>query len=312
MGGISLSSIKQIPGEEFARWSGICRTDGGGFCGTRTLPFKEPLKVGSDAQGLYLLCRFTSDSEPQRRIWKLTTRTKASRGEQLYQAMFEIPVEDKDGGEMDWQVIRVPFDSFSEVRGPRLVPGSPPLNTTGGLFQIGISLSKFQIGVNMTEVPNFRPGFFELQLKEIGLYTSSGSDGGKASYDAALAYVQPVKTLSKEEVEEKRPFLLKLLSPVFKFLFNEKRRRRASAARVLKKRGTTRWDLIRYGFRNRIARKGVLGAILETSALAFQESLSLVFVLTLRLVVFYPFIYGRRFVKLIAKLLQKKVQSKKK
>lgn len=29
MGGISTSSLKQIPGEPFARWSGVCRTDGG-------------------------------------------------------------------------------------------------------------------------------------------------------------------------------------------------------------------------------------------------------------------------------------------
>jgi hypothetical protein len=29
MGGISLSSMKQIPGESFVRWSGICRLDGG-------------------------------------------------------------------------------------------------------------------------------------------------------------------------------------------------------------------------------------------------------------------------------------------
>ena len=29
MGGISLSSLKQLPNEDFARWSGICRLDGG-------------------------------------------------------------------------------------------------------------------------------------------------------------------------------------------------------------------------------------------------------------------------------------------
>ena len=29
MGGISLSSLKQLPDEDFARWSGICRLDGG-------------------------------------------------------------------------------------------------------------------------------------------------------------------------------------------------------------------------------------------------------------------------------------------
>jgi hypothetical protein len=29
MGGISLSSIRQFENEDFARWSGVCRTDGG-------------------------------------------------------------------------------------------------------------------------------------------------------------------------------------------------------------------------------------------------------------------------------------------
>jgi hypothetical protein len=29
MGGISLSALKQLPEENFARWSGICRVDGG-------------------------------------------------------------------------------------------------------------------------------------------------------------------------------------------------------------------------------------------------------------------------------------------
>ena len=29
MGGISLSSLKDVPGEPYASWSGVCRTDGG-------------------------------------------------------------------------------------------------------------------------------------------------------------------------------------------------------------------------------------------------------------------------------------------
>jgi hypothetical protein len=29
MGGISTSAIRTVPGESFARWSGVCRTDGG-------------------------------------------------------------------------------------------------------------------------------------------------------------------------------------------------------------------------------------------------------------------------------------------
>jgi Complex I intermediate-associated protein 30 (CIA30) len=231
MGGISLSSIKQMPGEDFARWSGICRIDGGGFCGTRTLPFEEPLQVGKDAQGLYLRCRFTSDNEPQRRVWKLTTRTEASRGEQLYQAMFEIPYDTDDNDATDtWQTIVVPFSSFAQVRGPRLVQDGVPLNITGGLYQIGMTMSKFQMGANTTELPDFRAGFFELQLSEVGVYSNisvsrseGAAAGSESSSDVDLGIATPVKTLSKEEVEQKRPMLLKVLSPVFKVLFNEKR-----------------------------------------------------------------------------------------
>ena len=33
MGGISQSSLRDIPNQPYASWSGVCRTDGGGFCG---------------------------------------------------------------------------------------------------------------------------------------------------------------------------------------------------------------------------------------------------------------------------------------
>ena len=219
---------------------GFVGQTGGGFCGTRTLPFESPLQVGKDADGIYLRCRFTSDDEPQRRVWKLTTRTEASRGEQLYQAMFEYPSSSSsssstttsssgiDNDDDGWETVLVPFSSFSQVRGPRLVQGAPPLNTTGGLYQIGMTMSKFQMGANTTEIPNFRPGFFEMQLREVGVYSSSRSStaSSSASNDGVsvdLGEAAPIKTLSKEEVQKKRPIMLKMLSPVFKVLFNEKR-----------------------------------------------------------------------------------------
>jgi hypothetical protein len=179
-----------------------------GFCGARTLPFEGPLKVG-DAEGLYLQCRLTSDEEPERRVWKVTTRSEQSRGEQLYQAMFEMPKTRDD----EWSTVKIPFSSFVQVRGPRMVEGGAPLNTTAGLFQIGISLSKFQIGKNVTEIENFRPGYFELQLKEIGVYKADKMD---------LAVASP-NTLPKEVVAKNRPFVLKILFPIVKIFFSEKR-----------------------------------------------------------------------------------------
>jgi Complex I intermediate-associated protein 30 (CIA30) len=185
------------------------------------MPFEEPLKVGANAEGFYVLCRFTSDDEPERRVWKMTTRTENSRGEQLYQAMFEIPRAQKDDNDSEWIHVTVPFESFAQVRGPRLVEGAPRLNVTEGLFQIGVSLSKFQIGSNVTELPNFRAGYFELQIKEIGVYSKEAAKE-TATTTSHLLETDVVKTLSVEEAKKKRPILLKILSPVTNILFSEK------------------------------------------------------------------------------------------
>ena len=179
-----------------------------GFCGMRTLAFEEPLQVG-DADGFYIDCRLTSDNEPERRVWKMTTRTERSRGEELYQAQFTLPSNCTE----EWTRVKIPFSNFTLVRGPRMVEGGAPLNATGGIFQIGLSLSKFQISRNMTQIDNFRPGYFELQLQTIGLY----SDAAKS-----LQVTEP-STLSPAESRRKRPLPLKILAPVFGLLFSEQR-----------------------------------------------------------------------------------------
>ena len=161
------------------------------------------------ADGLYLKCRLTSDDEPERRIWKVTTRTEKSRGEQLYQAMFDLPKTPEN----EWSQVHIPFSSFLQVRGPRLVEGAEPLNATGGLFQVGISLSKFQMAKNVAELENFRPGYFELQLQDIGVYKNG---------DIIETVVSPT-TLDKAEAAKRRPLLLKILLPVAKVFFSEKR-----------------------------------------------------------------------------------------
>ena len=128
MGGISTSALRDVADRDYASWSGVCRTDGGGFCGTRTLPFRDPLVVG-DAKGIYLDARLASDNEPERRIWKVSIRTERSRGEELYQAAYALP---KNSGETDmltdntmdeWNRIKIPFEDFQLVRGARLVDG---------------------------------------------------------------------------------------------------------------------------------------------------------------------------------------------
>jgi hypothetical protein len=175
----------------------------------RTLPFKEPIAVG-DADGLYLECKLASDDEPERRVWKITTRVESSRGEVLYQAPFSFEASGEE-----FVRVKVPFERFRLVRGPRMIPDGPPLNVTGGLFQIGMTLSKFVFGENMGEMQDFRPGFFELQLKEIGLYKEQAA--------TAMDALASPQVLSEEEAKRRRPLLLKVLFPLSKLFFSEDR-----------------------------------------------------------------------------------------
>jgi hypothetical protein len=193
-----------------------------GFCGMRTLPFQEPLQFGNDAEGFYMVCRLASDNEPERRVWKMTTRSERSRGEELYQASFQLPAEE------GWTRVKVPFQDFCLVRGPRMVEGGSTLNTTGGIYQIGVALSKFQISRNMSEIENFRPGYFELQLEAIGVYSNSTES----------MQVAGLSTLSPEESKRKRPLIVKMLLPVSKIFFSEKSKSAAFCNESFK--GTTR------------------------------------------------------------------------
>jgi hypothetical protein len=236
MGGISTSSLRPSTNdanESFASWSGVCRTDGGGFCGTRTLPFKDgvPLRVVAENEsddgtlsrdGFYLTVRMTSDNEPDRRVWKLSTRVENNpRTEQLYQSDFEVPKQDEtsDGAfGNEWKTILLPFSGFRQVRGPRLMENAPAFDPSGGLYQVGMTLSKFQMATNMTEFQNFRPGYFELQIKEIGVYKAKG-----ATSDAATSSIELPATLTKKEADDNRPAALKILFPILKLFFNEQR-----------------------------------------------------------------------------------------
>lgn len=173
----------------------------------RTLAFEEPLQVGN-ADGFYIDCRLASDDEPDRRVWKMTTRSERSRGEELYQAQFTLPKNNTN----DWTRVRIPFHDFKLVRGPRMVEGGAPLNATE-IYQVGLSLSKFQISRNMTEIENFRPGYFELQLQTIGVYSNVGS---------SLQVTEP-STLSPAESKRKRPLIVKMLLPILSLLFSEER-----------------------------------------------------------------------------------------
>jgi hypothetical protein len=89
------------------------------------------------------------------------------------------------------------------------------------------------------------------------------------------------------------------------------RRRRQSAYRILRKRGLSRWQIIQYTFKNRVQRKGLRGAILETAMALVQDSFRLVLGLTLRVFVFLPAVLMFRIVRLISGLHKKKANSPK-
>mmetsp|Transcript_19382 Transcript_19382/g.35106 ORF Transcript_19382/g.35106 Transcript_19382/m.35106 type:complete len:489 (+) Transcript_19382:243-1709(+) len=366
MGGISTSSLRDNPTESYATWSGVCRTDGGGFCGMRTLPFASPLDADGQ-EGVFLDCMLASDEEASRRVWKMTVRTDSSRGEMVYQAEYDLQrvmeeecdlrealeearaaeaelqeamegvakmnvAEDvgkemeeakgagedlmkamndakKEDGEGDgngnggeeeecWARVFVPFDKFQLVRGPRLVPDGPKLNVTGGIFQIGMTLSKFQMGVNTTELENFRPGYFEMRIQRMGFYNTNGDAAPAVAndansndgYDNASVIDNVPDTLSKKEAQKKRPFLLKMLLPLAKVFFSEKANRRKSAMRILREeRGLSRGKAILFGIRSRKrSMGGCIPSVFKTLGILTVDSFRAVALSVLKVVLLYP------------------------
>lgn len=315
MGGISLSSLRDVPNQPYASWSGVCRTDGGGFCGMRTLPFTTPLNA-TGQEGVYLDCNLVSDSEADRRIWKMTVRTDSSRGEMVYQseydlqqALDEAKLKKSDANDDDgsWARVLVPFDKFQQVRGPRLVPDGPALNVTGGIFQIGMTLSKFQMAQNTTELDNFRPGFFDMHIQSIGFYNKE-SDSTTSTTAATSSNVPD--TLTKKEAEKKRPVLLKLLLPLAKIFFSEKANRRKSAMRILREeRNMTRPQAILFGCRMRKkSMGGAVPSIFKTMSILSIDVFRAVVKNALKVVLVYPLRAVGSLIRAVKQMLGMKVK----
>jgi Complex I intermediate-associated protein 30 (CIA30) len=329
MGGISTSTVRQTPSTQYAIWNGVCRTDGGGFCGFRTNPFNTPFMVKTnDANGgFYIKCRLVSDNEPDRRVWKISTRTKPDRGELLYQAPFDLPKrkntavgfydDHRDADDIEWQTIYVPFETFRLVRGPQLVENGPPLNVSGGIYQLGMTMSRFVFAAssaNGTRVektlPNFRDGFFELHIEEMGVYTPGQSSvtsiekQDEGSIDTKLQQrILPLDVLTKVEVKQKRPILVKALFIVAKIFFSEQSQRRKSTMRILQEKyNMTRFKAIVWGFHRRLTistiqheRQGVLqkygrtvSSLFTTVSILCIDILRATLSLPLKILLFYP------------------------
>ena len=156
-----------------------------------------------------------------------------------------------------------------------------------------MSLSKFVIGVNTTELENFRAGFFDLQIRQIGFYNN-------ANTGEDVPGVVPVDTLSKAEVDKRRPLLLKILLPISKLFFSEKANRRRSAMKLLQKRGFSRTKAIVWGIKTRAAGSFV-PSLLKAAAIVGIDSFRAVLGTALKVCLFYPFVFLGKFVKLIKK-----------
>lgn len=221
----------------------------------------------------------------------------------MYQSQFdlqkEIDAAKASGGE--WAEVKVPFDSFQLVRGPRLIPDGPKLDVSGGIYQIGMTLSKFKMAVNTTQLENFRDGFFEMRIKEIGFYEVGAQ---KTASD-----INVPDTLSKKEAESKRPLLLKMLLPVAKVFFSEKANRRRSAMRILREeRGLSRGQAIRFGIRTRTKTLGLLPSLFKTCAILSIDSFRGVLLNVLKIVLVYPLRIVSKTIRAVKKALGMKVR----
>jgi hypothetical protein len=309
MGGISLSALKDVPSAPYASWSGICRTEGGGFCGMRTLPFMQPLNA-TGMDGVYVDCRLASDKEPEKRVWKMTLRTDPSRGEQVFQSEFDLAQAMKrcSSDEEDSMArVYVPFENLQMVRGPRLVPDGPKLNVTGGIFQIGMTLSKFKMAQNTTTLDDFRAGYFDLHISKIGFYSNLIESDAIETISEAMV----PDTLSKREAERKRPLPLRLLLPIAKLLFSEKANRRKSAMNILKeKRKMSRMKAILFGIKSRRKSIGIVPSIGKTVGIIAVDSTRTIVKQVLKLVFLYPLRIVGFIVRSIKKALGMEVKKK--
>ena len=214
----------------------------------------------------------------------MTLRTEASRGEKVYQAEYNLQEAMNDAAaaaaapsssnNSSWARVMIPFNNFQLVRGPRLIPNSPKIDVaSSGIYQIGMTMSKFKMAINTTEIDNFRSGYFELQIQRIGFFTTATYSDNAEKNDVAvndmssnnsssMMMVVVPDTLSKSESMKRRPIVLKLLLPMIRLILGtEQTSRRKSAMRILRtSRGMSRLRAIRFGFQYHRKSFGTLGS----------------------------------------------------
>ncbi|KAG8469793.1 hypothetical protein KFE25_006248 [Diacronema lutheri] len=153
MGGISQSALVPSYDGECASFLGVVRTDGGGFCGTRSRLLSKPLNLGGYS-GIYL--RVRGDGKR----YKLNVRTSEEVGELVYQCAFLPPAE--------MATVRLPFTAFRLVKRSNPVPSPPPLDPHT-IYQLGVVLSRFAFGEESSN-DAFAAGPFRVDIEEIGAF----------------------------------------------------------------------------------------------------------------------------------------------
>merc|ERR1712232_1477395 len=125
-----------------------------------------------------------------------------------------------------------------------------------------------------------------VQVKEIGVY-KKGESPLKVDFGG---------TLEKKDAEKKKPLILKVLAPIAKIFFSEKRRRRASAMRILRKRGLSRYKASTFGLKVRAKGSGWPLAIAQSLGILSKETALKLVSLSLKFALVYPIILLRKFV----------------
>lgn len=165
------------------------------------------------------------------------------------------------------------------------------------------------MGMNTTEIDNFREGYFELQIKQIGLYFESDMEKDIIRTDNAITKTI-VQTLTKEEMIKKRSPVFKLLIAVSKIFFSEKANRRKSAMNILRnQRKMTRMQAIIFGLRNRSKSIGRFRSAGKTISILAIDTFRTVAKTFLKVVFVYPLQILRKALKFMEKSKKEMVKS---
>ena len=256
MGGVSSSRLTLSPEGGCALFEGRLRSEGGGFCGQRMRLLAEPIDL-SGADGVFIDCEaLPIGAAPSKRVWKMAIRTKQDRGEVVYQAAFDVDTKRK--------VVRLPYSAFRLVRGPRLMPGVPPLSASqvNETYQMSIVVSKFEVSETGSALADFEEGLFALRLFAVGTFVESLASGPTPTLPRAL---------TEEEQKAAAPAMIKLLRPLLGVFFSEAARRRKAATKLLTARGSSRFQRAKLGWAWRASGGGPLVAVRKTAAVALRD-----------------------------------------